>query len=72
MVTSTGYRQKVSVLWNMASKIFFLQNCLQVSGYFHFKASNKEPDDQMDMFLYPPDEETTSRKSAETLIHILY
>jgi hypothetical protein len=25
---------------------------------------NKEPDNQMDMFLYPPDEETTS-KSGE-------
>jgi hypothetical protein len=44
---------------------------MQVSGHFHFKASNKEPNDQMDMFLYPPDEETL-RKSAKTLIHILY
>jgi hypothetical protein len=38
---------------------------MQVSGHFHFKVSNKEPDDPMDMFLYPPDEET-SRKSAKT------
>jgi hypothetical protein len=44
---------------------------MQVSGHFHFKASNKEPDDQMEMFLYPPDEETP-RKLAKTLIHILY
>jgi hypothetical protein len=65
---------KVSILWNMASKLklLFLQNCMQVSRHFHFKASNKEPDDQMDMFLYPPDEETTLRKSVKTLIHILY
>jgi hypothetical protein len=58
----------------MASKKFFFTelHAGQVSGHFHFKASNKEPDDQMDMVLYPPDEETTSRKSAKTLIHILY
>jgi hypothetical protein len=56
-------------IWRVKTSI--LQNCTQVSGHFHFKASNKEPDDQMDMFLYSPDDET-SRKSAKTLIHILY
>jgi hypothetical protein len=34
---------------------------LYAGFHFHFKASNKEPDNQMDMFLCPPDEETTSK-----------
>jgi hypothetical protein len=37
---------------------------MQVSRHFHFVASNKEPHNQMEMFLYPPDEETTHQKSV--------
>jgi hypothetical protein len=52
----------------MVSKNFFFT--LLYAGFptFSFqKASNKEPDNQMDMVLYPPDEESTSKIGEDIL-----